>query len=220
MFDDVRELNERLTINPPRIWCALSKAREEAVKYGSFCFSDGTVCEKIIGGWEPSGRYTTLDANGKLVVMLRVHCDIEQNRSTGVRDIVSMGDDTVQATPEKGQADELVSSYGAKGVFLTIESEPGFFHQQNFCSKVFGQENGRYVPIPMNWIKNCFALQSVDKSSEPFLGDTLLNLCVEYAFHPDVSQLRDLLAEYYPAHWRSEQWCKHIVAGWESSHSS
>lgn len=213
MFDDIRELNERLTLNPTPTWKQLSLNREQAVMYGSFSFSDGVVCEKILPGWEPSGRYTTLDANGKLVVYIRVLYDIKCGEPTDPQEICSMGDDTVQTVPRG--ASDVVDYYASCGIQLTIESEPGPFSAQNFCSKSFRLVLGRYVPIPMNWVKNCYSLICVERSSEQFLGDTLNNLCLEYAFHERFSELHSLLSKYYPAQCKSPAWYKNLVAGWE-----
>jgi len=100
-----RELNERLCVYDASDdgarerfakWRDLSVRREQAVLYGSMVFSNGVVIQKTAPCIQPSGRYTTIDSNSKMVTFMRVYDDVAQGRTTVPTEVVAMGDDTVQ----------------------------------------------------------------------------------------------------------------------------
>lgn len=223
----IRTLNERLCGNPYSsafpIWQRLSLAREEAVLYGSFVFSNGVVCEKQHPCIQPSGRFTTISTNCKLVVLLRVINDVEEGRPSHRDNIIAMGDDTVQ----KALPDPKVFVAQTKeryGVTLTVESEVGRFADQNFCSTEFRRlPSGVFVPVPLNWAKNthelCNPESKIAKSPSSLKenrGSALQSLCCEYAFHERFGELHSLLARYNPDKYRSAAYFQGIVTGWES----
>lgn len=216
----VLELNVRLNraFGPARDkWEALARKREQASLFGSFVFSNGVVCRKILPGIQPSGRFTTIDSNGKLMGIFRCWWDIEKGVPTTSLSWLSMGDDSVQDGID--DVDAFLEFHREKcGVTLTVESEPGLFSDQNFCSfKMHKLKIGFWVPISLNWEKNTYKLANPEESSVATLGESLLSLCVEYAFHPRFDELHRLLGEYFPAHHRSRDWCRLIVTGFEKS---
>jgi hypothetical protein len=223
----VRTVNERLCLNPYspafRAWCNLSIAREEAVLYGRFVFSNGVVCEKTHACIQPSGRFTTISTNCKLVVLLRIINDIEEGRESSSAFIIAMGDDTVQdALPDPEIFVKQVKE--RYGVTFTVESKVGEFASQNFCSTEFKKlSSGVFVPVPLNWQKNthelCHPEAKVAKSPlelKENRGSALQSLCCEYAFHDKFEELHSLLARYNPEKFRSKEYFQGIVTGWES----
>lgn len=223
----VRQLNENMCLNPQhekfKLWQDLSNAREIAVLYGSFVFSNGVICEKTHPCIQPSGRFTTISTNCKVVVLLRVINDIENGRKTDPNSIIAMGDDTVQkiANPHKF-VEEVKERYG---VTFTVESNQGLFEDQNFCSTEFKkQPNGVFAPVPLNWVKNthelCNPEAKVAKNPATLQenrGSALQSLCCEYAFHPGFDQLHSLLAHYSPEKFRSASYFQNIVTGFEQA---
>lgn len=200
-------------------WMRLMSSRTEAALYGKFCFSDGRVCRKTKPGLQLSGRFITIDYNGKIMLMTRIHYDVSHNRKSLPRGIITMGDDSVQAGIAK-QADEYVSFVKEVwGITLTVESEPGRFQQQNFCSMDFVRNReGIWVYVPRNVDKNFYALAYMEKKKRAFLGDTLVNLCLQYVYHPTVfPQLHQTLALRFPEKCRSRRWFESKMTGYESS---
>lgn len=223
----VRDLNENMCLNPHHerfpMWRDLSNAREKAVLYGSFVFSNGVVCEKTHPCIQPSGRFTTISTNCKVVVLLRVINDIENGRKTDANSIIAMGDDTVQKVPDPAKfVEEVKERYG---VTFTVESKQGLFEDQNFCSTEFKkQPNGVFVPVPLNWVKNTHELCNPESKvvKDPATlrenrGSALQSLCCEYAFHPGFDQLHSLLARYCPEKFRSRSYFQNIVTGFEQA---
>jgi len=227
----VREVNERLCITVDKKlrekWIKLSKAREEAILFGSFCFSNGVVCLKLFACIQLSGRFTTISTNCKLVVLYRVIYEIRNDRLFNPFCMIAMGDDTVQDEIED-VGDFVLFIKDDCGTTFTIESEPGEFALQNFCSMWFEKlPNGTYVAIPLNWVKNSYELchpeAKVCKDVDTLIenrGSALQSLCIEYAFHEKFEILHKLLAEWSPNKFRSHQWFKDISTGWENSGTS
>lgn len=226
-MEAVRELNERLctSVGTPEFeeWCRLSKNREQAVLYGCFVFSNGVVCRKTKPGIQPSGRFTTIDGNCKIVTLLRVLDDVACGRPTFKDALIAMGDDTVQdgLDDPQGFVDRQRDKYG---VTMTVESQQGEFKDQNFCSTETHEINGVFVPVPLNWAKNTYELchPEAKVAKTPAVlrenrGSALQSLCCEYAFHPRFSELHKLLATYNPDKMRSAAYFQGIVTGHENA---
>jgi len=216
----VRDLNIRLcrTVGGARPrWEHLVRAREDSVLYGSIAFSDGTVLQKQAGGIQPSGRLTTIDSNSKVVLSLRVGWDIERGVVPCADESVCMGDDTV--FDNIGDIPAFLCYLAQRGYTWTQESVVGRFEDQNFCSISFARSPlGRWVPIPLNWEKNIYALSHPEKGKSEFTGSTLMSLCTLYAYDTDhFRQLHSLLAQYGGDNFRSEAWFKAIVDGTEAA---
>jgi hypothetical protein len=126
-----------------------------------------------------------------------------------------MGDDTV--FDNIGDADAFIAYLRKRGYTWTIESEEGPFESQNFCSTKFVKNSvGVFVPIPLNWEKNVFALSHPEKGKEEFIGPTLMSLCTLYAFDEErFIKLHGLLAAHGGSYFRSKQWFQAIVTGFE-----
>lgn len=226
----VREINERLCSNPFgsqwELWKQLSEAREQAALYGKFVFSNGVVCLKTKPCIQPSGRFTTISTNCKLVVLLRDLDDIDEGREFAQDNIIAMGDDTVQDGLDDPQrfVDNLKRKYGVQ---FTIESEQGEFCDQNFCSKKFAKtKDGVYVPVPLNWDKNVYELCNVErkvvKSGETQMtlnrAGALSSLCAEYAFHEKFNLLHEKLAMLDGGRWfNSKNYFQNLVTGFEGA---
>jgi hypothetical protein len=129
-----------------------------------------------------------------------------------------MGDDSVQCGL-KGKIDSYINfTKDIVGITLTVESVLGSLTKQNFCSMDFIElSEGVHVYVPRNYSKNMHSLINTEKSKLKFRGDTLVNLCIEYSFHPAFSILHSLLSTHYPGHYRSKEWFKSIITGYESS---
>jgi len=219
-LETVAALNARLNASssPSRAdWDLIANRREQAVLYGTFVFSDGTMCRKVKPGIQPSGRFTTIDSNGKLVALCRVLWDITKGVPTNSMSFITMGDDSVQ--DGIADVDEFIAwTQQVCGVTLTNESfdgKPGFFHEQNFCSFEMIKHCGTYVPVPLNWEKNMYALVHPEKTEIDFSADRLQNLCIEYAFHPRFGELQALLGKYHLSDHRSQAWCQRVQTGFE-----
>jgi hypothetical protein len=197
-------------------WLLLAHRREQSTLYGELVFSDGTVLRKIIPGLQPSGRLTTIDSNSKLVLTYRVCYDIKREVPSCKDDNVMMGDDTV--LKNIGDPAKFLHFLSGFGVTWTIESEPGLFADQNFCSMKFHlHESGMYVPIPLNWDKNVYNLSNPEKGS-PDDGGALLSLCIEYAYDAEhFSKLHNLLATHYKNVYKSPSWCQWVVSAAEGA---
>jgi hypothetical protein len=225
----VRDFNQRQCLTGGVLlekWEKLSRHREEAVLYGSFVFSNGIVCQKTIAGLQPSGRFTTISSNCKLVVLTRVLYDIHHERPTIKDAMIAMGDDTVQDQLDDPQ--QFVDWIESRcGIHFTIESKQGTFPEQNFCSTETRKlPNGVYVPVPLNWAKNSYELchpESKIALNEETLkenrGSALQSLCGEYVFHERFDELHSLLAKYCPEKFFSREKFQQIVTGWESASS-
>lgn len=208
-------------------WEALSVARDEACLFGSFVFSNGVVCRKTKACIQPSGRLTTIKANCMIVVGSRFCYDISKGEVPDPMSIIAMGDDTVQDHIK--DPDEFVDYVREKhGITFTVESEPGPFEKQNFCSTEFRKlDSGVFVPIPLNWKKNAYQLchpeTKVARNKERLdenRGSCLQSLCCEYAFAPQFKQLHTLLAVKYPDRWRSQEYFQALVTGWECAEAT
>jgi len=230
-LEAARQINENLCVNPFgedwETWKALSRARESAAQYGSFVFSNGVVCKKVVPCIQPSGRFTTISTNCKIVLLLRELDDIDEGRPFAMDNIVAMGDDTVQDGIDDPA--RFVANLKSKYQFqFTIESEQGEFAEQNFCSTQFKRlSTGTYVPVPLNWAKNTYELCHVEakicKDPKTFAenrASALSSLCIEYAFHPRFTEIHRLLATLYPSEFRSESYYKQIVTGFEVAGSA
>lgn len=197
-------------------WRALSWKREQSVLYGSFVLSNGQVMYKTKPGIQPSGRFTTIDSNSKLVLLYRILYDIERDLVSSGDESVCMGDDTVLAGVDEGILDFL-SDFG---ITWTVESQPEDtkFDQQNFCSVTFHKTgSGTYVPIPLNWKKNLFKLKWQEKREEDITADALVSLCIIYAFDPDHFEFLQGLLANFPEKLCSVEWCQGIVTGYEQA---
>jgi len=228
----VRELNERLCITTDEHllnrWRALSQARELASLYGSFCFSNGVVCRKVKPCIQPSGRLLTISSNCKIVVLCRFIYDIQHGKVPQPNEIVAMGDDTVQDDVDPEEFIQWMRDQC--GITFTLESKPGFFEEQNFCSMEMKRlSTGVFVPVPLNWNKNSYELANpearVAKNEDRLIenrASCLQSLCIEYAFSDHFDELHKMLARYCEQHhcehhFRSRAFFQGIVAGFESS---
>lgn len=217
----VAQLNKRLKndsiIIKDALWDKLMLAREKAVAYGKFCFSDGQQFIKILPGMQLSGRYTTIDANSKIMILIRVMNDVVNGRPSSEKDIIAMGDDSVQNNiPD---VDKFVNEIrDIHGIKLTIESVKGKLVDQNFCSMDFIKTpENTYVFVPRNLEKNIFALINMEHKKQKYLGDTLVNLCQQYAYHPIYKPLKQLLDKNYPEKTHSDKWFQNKITGYEST---
>ena len=222
LFDVVRQLNSRLITNDcngklKMTWELLTKSRELAATFGSFAFSDGTVCEKTIPGVQLSGRYTTIDSNSKIMILIRVLYDVARNKASDVNGIIAMGDDTVQSGLTENLEDFILFCKQICGITLTVESKPGTLVEQNFCSMDFKKLNGNtYCYIPRNFDKNMYALCNMDVKKVQYMGDTMLNLCIDYAFHDKFDLLHSILTTKFGDKYHSKQWFRNIITGYET----
>jgi len=78
-------------------------------------------------------------------------------------------------------------------------------------------ESNVWVPVPLNWMKNTFELSHCEAKGQGNLPEALQSLCIEYAFHPRFKELHGLLARQAPSKFKSEQWFKAIITGWEQA---
>jgi len=234
-LDAARQLTENMCANPDsahfRTWVVLSQQREKAAQFGKFVFSNGCVCRKTKPCIQPSGRLTTISTNSKIVVLLRYLWDVHSKQSSSASSIVAMGDDTVQDGLD--DPDSFVAFVKEVcGVTFTVESAPGLFEDQNFCSMEMKlNDSGVYVPVPLNWAKNSHELchpESKIAKKEELLAETctstLLSLCVQYAFSPHFPELHKMLCNFSAKHGvthkiRSAAWCRGIVTGYECASS-
>jgi hypothetical protein len=226
-LEAVRDLNERLCLTTGpllNIWRRLSLAREEAAAYGSFVFTDGSLYKKLHPMWVLSGRFTTIDGNGKIMAMPRVLYDIHCGVPSDPGRFISMGDDTVQAFTLLPLADELSDHSHVTfvafakahcNITLTIESELGFFTDQNFCSAEFVLDTGNnFVCSPLNLRKTSF--RAAHPENPASIADTLFNLALEYAFIPDAHDFfQRALAQVDPSRVRSTSLLQKIHTGYE-----
>jgi len=194
-------------------WKFLSEHRAMASDYGSFVFSDGTHCRKTIAGMMTSGKLTTIDSNSKILCLYRVLYDISRHEPSNADELVAMGDDSVQhgVVPE----DFCFYLKTELGVTFTIESMLGLFEDQNFCSMDFKLIEGSFVGVPRNWSKTIYALCHPEKKKLATLGNALMSVCLEYAFHPNFRVLHHALATYFPQLNRSVSWFKSVHTGFE-----
>lgn len=222
-----RDLNERLCLTTDQDllaqWRALSLARELATQYGTFVFSNGVVCRKVKPCIQPSGRLTTISTNCKIVILLRFLYDLEKGREPRGGSIIAMGDDTVQKLKD---FEDFVVWLKGKGINFTVESEPGKFASQNFCSTRFEKNHdGVYVPIPLNWKKNSYELchpeAKIAKDAERLRenrSSCLQSLCCEYSYSEHFQELHSMLASYAPPEkFRSKAFFRNIVTGHETA---
>lgn len=224
-LDDNFELDNRLCLtqftNASLFsrWQTIAVARHQALNYGSFVFSNGVVCRKVLPGIQASGALKTIDGNCKTVLADRVYYDISKGMPSDPEATIAMGDDTV----EDGIADvnDFVEwQLKNRGRVVTIESEAGLFHEQNFCSMKFRQVSGpesQWVSVPLNFNKSAYGLYKMEKSQVQYLADTLDNLCTEYVFHPRFGDFVRLLHQVDSKRVRSIAAYQNIHTGYEAA---
>lgn len=216
------KLNKRLCNNPTPEWLDLVDKREAANAYGTFVFSDGTVCKKLQPGLQQSGRFLTIDSNSKGMLLMRFAYDHEHGRVPGRDNQVLMGDDSVQKDLDPAH---FIAWNAKHGVILTYEGlvdgegkpQAGGFHEQNFCSMDFVRRDGTWVGVPRNLELNLHSLAHPEKKKLELQPERLTSVCIEYAFHPIFPKLHALLAQKSPLkHSRSADWFREVHTGWES----
>jgi hypothetical protein len=214
----VGELNKKLCMSQGDVrtrWELLLDRRELAVQYGTFVFSDGTLVRKTSPGIQPSGRFTTIDSNSKLVLLFRVLYDIERGEPSCADENICMGDDTV--LDGVGDALKFLDFLAKHGITWTIESAPGRFDEQNFCSMKFKFVGSRWVPLPLNWRKNIFSLAHREGKAD-VSGQTLSSLMTEYAFDDEAfGTLMGLCVKHYPGCYLSRDHHKSVITGFEGA---
>lgn len=184
-LDICRQLNERLCLTQGDLrgrWINLSLKREEAVKFGSFVFTDGTVCKQILPGIQKSGRLTTIDGNCKVTLADRVYYDIVNKKPSNPDGNIAMGDDLV--ANDLQSPEHYIEFVQQKcGHVLTLECEPGPFEKQNFCSATMGKTKaGIYYSVPSNYGKNSWSAANTTAKKLKTYTETIFNYCIEYAF--------------------------------------
>lgn len=212
-LDLVRELNERLCITQGSLrsaWITLSKKREEAIKYGSFVFSNGTVCRQTLPGIQKSGRYTTIDGNCKITIGNRVYYDITCQVKSDPQGMDVMGDD--QVAYDVGDPQEYVKFCKQQcGITLTVECPPGPYHEQNFCSATITKtQNGIYASVPANYGKCAWGLANMQAKKMNVYAETLAAYCIEYVFHPSWSNFYEELCAVDKTRARSRAYYENI----------
>lgn len=212
-LDLARDLNSRLCTTSgalKEVWESLSLARETAVSYGSFVFSNGVVCKQTLPGIQKSGRYTTIDGNCKVTVMNRIRYDCNKGLDSDPLGTIAMGDDAVEYGIESPTDYSLFVKTHC-GNNLTLECPPGRFEDQNFCSTVFTKtSNGLYAGVPCNWTKTAWTLAFMDKKKFKTYSEALVGLCNEYAFHEKWQILYDELIRVDAEKARSLSCCRNL----------
>lgn len=219
------ELDVRLcdSIAHPKyeLWCKLVRNRALAAAFGSYVFSNGAVIRKILGGEQLSGDFLTIMKNGKNITMTRVMYDVSHGLPTRLKDVIAMGDDSLQDNlPE---ASDYISWTKEKtGIHLTIENDgkPGKLIEQNFCSQKFlKDQHGTHVSVPLNRDKMIFKLSHPEKGrTEQEWGGAFQTLCLEYCYDAEVFPwLYAILAKNFKPYMRSRQQFEHITTGAENS---
>lgn len=216
-LDVVRELNSRLCLTEGPLrekWEDLSKRREEALKYGTFVFSDGTMCRQVQPGIQKSGRFTTIDANCKVVVTNRIRYDIAKKLPSNPLGTVAMGDDAVEYDVGADYQQFIAENCGNR---LTRECEPGPFASQSFCSMNFKRlPTGLYVSVPQNWAKNTWCLANMEGNGDSY-EEALSSLVIEYRFHEKWGVLYEELKRVAPTRARSKEYYDSIHLRLESA---
>lgn len=213
----VDDLNVRLCFDGPNKaeWERLLRRRSVASSHGEFVFSDGTLCRKTRAAVHHSGRFTTIDTNGKVISIEKILWDIRKGVPTDPLSFFAMGDDHVVKTD--GDKEGWVENCAGDGITVTIESEEGPLSEQNFCSSRLKRFNGRYVSVPLNWNKNVYALAFPEKTAVDYTADRLFSLCLEYAFHDNFDLLYAALIKHFPEKCRSREWFQEVHTGFESA---
>lgn len=211
-----RDLNERLCLTTGDLlttWQHLSLRREVAAAYGSFAFSDGTCARKLAPMFVPSGRFTTIDGNCKIMLFPRILHDVREGRPSDTEAIILMGDDSVQRGlgMTRGAVEQFVSfAKSTCNITLTIESELGVFAAQNFCSTRYALEsNGYYIGHPLNVEK---ILHRLSHQSKPDIAvSSLVNACITFAYDDKIFDwCLKTLASLDPTKVKSRQWCQRV----------
>lgn len=219
-LDLARELNSRLCLTHGPLkerWETLSKAREEAVKFGKFVFSDGTVCKQILPGVQKSGRFTTIDGNCKVTVTNRIRYDISREVPSDPNGTIAMGDDTVENNIK--DPSDFIKFVGERcGNKLKLECEPGPFTEQSFCSTKFKRtKTGVYVGVPQNFGRCAWTIANLAKKKCKTYVEALTGYCIEYAFHEKWELFYNELVRIDPISARSRQWYEQVHLREETS---
>jgi hypothetical protein len=216
MRDDA-EIRKRLCLNSTPWWCKMVDLCYDSLLLVDVILSDGTVMRQTLPGIVKSGSLTTLSANSRGQVILKVLFVLE---TLGYFDevqhkIVATGDDSLERlhNVDKEKFQRWLTDHG----FLCKEFEEGKMADRVFCSHKFILFRGQRVPVPTNWDKHKFALSVKAKNELRNYPEQLFSLMLEYAFVDDVfEQLRRALAEIKPEIAFSQERIQGVVLGLET----